>query len=110
MSSLLKRESQRLACVDLGSNKKQIFETVLCLSRTRSRQTQKNKTVHPARNESETMQHVRMDKTQRNGSRLQADPLDNEEALVKFFSMLKTVLAPCITLASHHSLTVHTNT
>jgi hypothetical protein len=105
MPTLLERELQRLAHVDLSDPKKtQIFETKLCVSRTRGRQA-----IYVEREESVPTENIHMVETNSNDSQLGDNPLDNEEALVKFFLMLKALLAPCISHASlTHSLHTHT--
>jgi len=104
MPTLLERELQRLAHVDLGDpNKTQVFETKLCVSRTRGRQA-----IYVERDESEPdeeseiTEDVHVVETASNDSQLENNPLDNEEALIKFFLVLKALLAPCISHASPH--------
>ena len=97
MSSLLERERKRLTCVPLGLGKKQPFETEFPLSRTRGGLP---KSVDAERDETGPAQDVRLVETQSNESLLAHNPLDDDEAVIKFFSMLK---APCLLAPCTHS-------
>jgi hypothetical protein len=91
--SSLKREMNNLACVHLpGEKKKQPFKTKVLEYRTRGDLRHRTMTIDGAHDESQPTQDSSMAETSSNNSRPKNDPLDNDEAFIKFFSVLK---APC---------------
>jgi hypothetical protein len=92
MPSLLERELKRLEHVYLGENKTQIFKTKFSVSRTRGGLPRNMKSVGVEREESEQIQDGHLIETSSNNSAPDDSPLDDDEAVIKLFSVLK---APC---------------
>jgi hypothetical protein len=92
MPTLLDREKKRLGHVYLGENKTQVFETKFCVSRTRGGLPRNIKSVGAERDEPEQAQDAHLVETPSNNSALNDNPLDDDEVVIKLFSVLK---APC---------------
>ena len=126
MPSLLDRELRLLAHVDLGEEssgedssgedssgedssgekkkkkKKQPFKTDILKTRTRGRKPRNYEEVDSERDESGPTQDVSAVETPTNLTRPKDDPLDDDEAVIKFFSVLK---APCFFAQCTHRRT-----
>jgi hypothetical protein len=92
MPSLLDRELKRLGHVYLGEDKTQIFKTELCVSRTRGGLPRNIEAVDAERDGSASTQGVHEAETPSNDFPPKDNPLDDDEVVARFFSVLK---APC---------------
>lgn len=95
MSSLLARETKRLACVPLGGGeKKQVFETKTLDARTRGGLRREIKSVDDERDESGSTQDVHIGETPCDDPLLKDQSLDDDESLLGFLPMQKALHAP----------------
>ena len=107
MPSLLDRELRLLAHVELGKDssgeeKTQVFKMKPCKSRTRGGMPRNYEEVDSERDESGPTQDVSAVETPSSHSRPKDNPLEDEEAVIKFFSVLK---APCFFAQCTHRRT-----
>lgn len=89
MPSLLDRELKRLGHVYLGKGKTQIFKTKILVSRTRRGLPRNIEDVDAERDDSASTQDVHEVETPSNDSPPEDNPLDDDEVVARFFSVLK---------------------